>query len=177
MNQYSFAPATEDEMIVFGAKRPGHPVKVKRSIGPDAVNDWILFMKNQGIQRVCCLLPIEQLDYYVQSLIAAYKQAFGDHNVCNAPIQDYHLSDATNLKQTIIPFLYQSNDQQMPVVVHCSGGSGRTGHILAAWLTHARDYSIQDALEAIRSPRNPLEAVELGNASRQQLEQLLTPTP
>ncbi len=47
-------------------------------------------------------------------------------------------------------------------VVHCSGGSGRTGHVLAAWLVHhyGMDPSAAvDTVMAMPERRNPLEAV------------------
>ena len=46
--EFNFGPAAEDELIVFGARRPeGLPSDVTR---------WINVMSKQGIQRVVCLL-------------------------------------------------------------------------------------------------------------------------
>jgi protein-tyrosine phosphatase len=45
-------------------------------------------------------------------------------------------------------------------VVHCSGGIGRTGHVLAAWLVAGRGFSRHSAITAVkRRGRNPYEAV------------------
>ncbi len=52
-NIYKFAAASQNEPIVFGACKPGY--------SNQQVSDWIKFMKNQNIQRVCCLLPKTQL--------------------------------------------------------------------------------------------------------------------
>ncbi|QHG20002.1 dual specificity protein phosphatase family protein [Nostoc sp. ATCC 53789] len=147
---YKFAPAWENEQIVFGAARPGYTNK--------QVQDWIQFMKSQNIKRVCCLLPNQQLAHY-SNLLDSYKQEFGNQLVCWAPIVDFHLSDLETLTQKILPFLIEADKQNQKVVVHCSGGIGRTGHVLAAWLVSVRGLSNQAAIAAVKKTgRNPYEA-------------------
>ena len=147
---YKFAPAWENEQVVFGAARPGYT--------NNKVLDWIEFMKYQDIKRVCCLLPDQQLAYY-SGLLGTYKQEFGNQLVCWAPIADFHLSDLETLTQKILPFLIEADKQNEKVVVHCSGGIGRTGHVLAAWLVSVRGLSNQAAIAAVkRTGRNPYEA-------------------
>ncbi|MEH2052279.1 protein-tyrosine phosphatase family protein [Nostoc sp.] len=147
---YKFAPACENEQIVFGAARPGYTDK--------NVQDWVEFMKRQDIKRVCCLLAEQQLASY-SDLLGIYKQEFGNQLVCPAPIADFHLSDLENLTQKILPFLIEADKQNEKVVVHCAGGIGRTGHVLAAWLVSVRGLSNQAAIDAVkRTGRNPYEA-------------------
>ena len=148
---YKFAPAWEQETIVFGASQPGYT--------DNQVYDWIEFMKSQNIQRICCLLSEKQLANYAH-LLDTYRQEFGNQQVCWTPIEDFHLSDLETLTQTILPFLITANQQNEKVVVHCAGGIGRTGHILAAWLVSVRGFSNQDAISAVRrTGKNPYEAV------------------
>lgn len=49
-------------------------------------------------------------------------------------------------------------------VVHCSAGSGRTGHVLAAWLVYRHGLTENEALRAVTHvadvQRNPFEAVD-----------------
>jgi len=45
--------------------------------------------------------------------------------------------------------LVEADKQGAKVVVHCSGGIGRTGHVLAAWLVSGRDYQTY-AIAAVR---------------------------
>ncbi|MBD2495398.1 dual specificity protein phosphatase family protein [Nostoc sp. FACHB-280] len=148
---YRFAAAGEQELIVFGACRPGYSNK--------QVSHWINFMKAQNIQRVCCLLPEKQLALY-SNLLDRYQQEFGSEQVCSAPIIDFQFAEVEMMTQTILPFLIAADKQNQKVVVHCSGGIGRTGHVLAAWLVSIRGFSNKDAIAAVkRTGRNPHEAV------------------
>ncbi|MBW4617842.1 MAG: dual specificity protein phosphatase family protein [Cyanosarcina radialis HA8281-LM2] len=64
------------------------------------------------------------------------------------------------LVRQILPFLTIANQQNEKVVVHCSGGIGRTGHILAAWLVAGRGFSSKSAISAVKQTgRNPYEPV------------------
>lgn len=148
-NSYKFAPAQKDESIVFGASRPGY--------SNQGVEAWLNFMIEQDIKKVCCLLDDKQLVNY-SNLLGRYQDKFGTDHVCWAPIKDFHLAELENLTQNILPFLKKADQQGDKVVVHCGGGIGRTGHILAAWLVSNRGLSNQAAIAAIRKTgRNPYE--------------------
>ena len=171
MNYFRFKAASSDEEIVYGSERPGYP---NESVGFNLIMDWIQFMKNREINRVCCLLTKDQLDYYNEDLLRIYRQEFGDNNLCWAPVEDFHLSDLHTLTGKILPFLTDSEAQKEPVVVHCAGGMGRTGHVLAAWLVHGQQYEVEQALSEVTAmDRNPYEAVEEGTATIEQLRELL----
>jgi protein-tyrosine phosphatase len=148
---YKFAAACKTESIIFGASRPGYT---------DAqIQAWIKFMKSQEIQRVCCLLEKDQLARY-PDLLGCYKRAFGAEQVCWAAIADFEICDRTTLQHDILPFLLTSDHGQQKTVVHCSGGIGRTGQVLAAWLIFGRGLPQQAAIKAVRQMgRNPYEAV------------------
>ena len=60
MIQYNFGPAYKDKVVVFGAERPGFDF---HSVDSREVSRWISIMKQNGIQRVCSLLPKDQLDF------------------------------------------------------------------------------------------------------------------
>lgn len=46
------------------------------------------------------------------------------------------MHDFEALTGKILPFLLEADKQSEKVVVHCSGGVGRTGLVLAAWLVY-----------------------------------------
>ncbi len=116
-------------------------------------------MHNQDIQRVCCLLPASQLARY-SNLLNIYRRTFGLDRVYWTPIEDFHLASSSILIHQILPFLALADQHQEKVVVHCSGGVGRTGHILAAWLVAGRGLSSPAAIAAVqKTGKNPYEAV------------------
>lgn len=172
LSPHRFYPASPQESIVFGAQRPGYP---GTGLGENPVQDWIAFMQSQGIRRVLCLLPPDELArYYQRDLLEAFRQAFGVGEVGWAPVENYHLCPPDRLQAEILPFLNDSAGRGLPVVVHCSGGLGRTGHILAAWLAHGRGFTPAAALAAVIDlHRDPYEAVEEGYATQKDLLALL----
>jgi protein-tyrosine phosphatase len=147
---YNFSAAAAAESIVFGSARPGYT--------PKQVQEWIEFMQSQGISRVCCLLSAPQLDRYA-NLLDVYQQYFGSNAICWAPIADFQIVDRQVLISQILPFLSLADRQSERVVVHCAGGVGRTGHVLAAWLIARRGCSRELAIATVKqSGRNPYEA-------------------
>lgn len=153
----NFAPAAPDEQIVFGAARPAYP-----SDSPTAqdIDDWIASMQSHGIERVCCLLD-DKLSLY-DRLLDRYRTAFSPDHVLHSPLTDYHVVSSHQFHHEIRPFLNHADHRSQPVVVHCSAGSGRTGHILALWLATTRDYDLQQAIKTVsQTGRNPLEAATL----------------
>ncbi|HXG18550.1 MAG TPA: dual specificity protein phosphatase family protein [Methylomirabilota bacterium] len=166
MRKFRLGPAAASEPLVFGAQGPAYSSL--------RIHEWIVYMKEQGIRRVCCLLHGDQLKAYKEDLLAAYGKAFGLENICWAPIPDYHLCDVGLLKERILPFLKEAEEKNEPVVVHCQGGRGRAGHVLAAWLVYGRGLSVDEAVAAVKAMgRNPHEAADWGNAQPEDLYVLL----
>jgi Polymorphic toxin system, DSP-PTPase phosphatase len=62
---------------------------------------------------------------------------FGATCVLMEPIADHHLCSRQALRGNILPFLRIADSGSERAVIHCWGGNGRTGHVLAAWLVAA----------------------------------------
>jgi protein-tyrosine phosphatase len=167
---YDFGPATPEERFVYGASRPGYG---RQPVPSALVDSWLDAMAASGVRRVCCLLSVQQLEFY-EDLLGAYGTHFDAKRVCWAPILDFHLADAATLTGNILPFLAEADETGEPVVVHCSAGSGRTGHVLAAWLVYRHGMAPQEAADAVvAAGRNPYEAEGRHEAGAAQLFALL----
>jgi hypothetical protein len=165
---HRFAPAAPDGDLVYGACCPGWHSAASHG---DALDDWVAFMRRHDVARICCLLPGGESEDS-RSFLERYRREFDA--VLHAPLLDYQLADRTLLADKILPFLDDAVAADDRVVVHCLAGIGRTGQVLAAWLVDDRGYAPERAIETVESTgRYPREPVEAGNATTEELENLL----
>lgn len=170
VDAHRFAPAAPEEEHVYGACCPGWHATTDCE---DAVDGWVEFMRDQEIERVCCLLSGDQL-HHTAAGTDRYATAFGRESVLHAPVADHRLADAETLADRVLPFVDDAVTADERVVIHCLAGIGRTGHVLAAWLVHGRGYDPVDAIETVEEMgRSPAEAMESGNARHGELYELL----
>jgi len=52
-----------------------------------------------------------------------------------------------------VDFIHQNITNGKSIMVHCAGGRGRTGTILACYLVKYQNYSANDAIEKVREER------------------------
>jgi len=165
-SNFHFGPARSGEGTAYGARTPEASLT--------GIVEWADFMRSQGVTRVCCLLDAGQLAGFPVNLEAEYKRLFGATCILMEPIADHHLCSRQALRGNILPFLSTADTVSERAVIHCWGGNGRTGHVLAAWLVAARGLSPMEAIEAVEATgRLPREAVLAGNATLDELIELL----
>lgn len=163
---------------MYGAGAPGHGRPRDGPTGGTAVptaavDAWVEDVRSAGVERVCCLLADAELRTY-DDLLGRYAAAFGPDHTLHVPVPDEHLLERERLTGTVLPFLRGADSAGEPVVVHCRAGLGRTGHVLAAWLVHARGHDPREAVAALnRVGRLPRQAVEAGNATVVEVDSLL----
>ncbi len=159
---HNFSAAGAGERYVFGACRPG--------VADGQVARWLSFMNSAGMKRVVCLLSQAQMDDYETPLLERYRFFFGPEHVLWNPVEDFSLISLRDMDQKIIPFLMESEERRMPAVVHCWAGMGRTGIVMAAWLSRVRGLSPGEALHAVTAGgRRPMEVVDAGRATLKEL--------
>src|SRR5450759_164187 len=130
-SNFHFGPARSGEQTVYGARTP--------DASPTSILEWADFMRSQCVTRVCCLLDAGQLAGFPVNLEAEYKRLFGATCVLMELIADHHLCSRKALKGNILPFLRTADTGGERAVIHCWGGNGRTGHVLATPSSTAND--------------------------------------
>src|SRR4029077_1849932 len=165
-SNFHFGPARSGERTAYGARTP--------DASPTSIFEWADFMRSQGVTRVCCLLDAGQLAGFPVNLEAEYKGLFGATCVLMEPIADHHLCSRQTLRGNILPFLRTADSGSERAVIHCWGGNGRTGHLLAGLLRAATGASPGEAIAVVEATgRLPQEAVLAGNETLDELIELL----
>ena len=127
----------------------------RRDLGRSLVDD-IASLKAEGIARVVCLVPENELHIYgVEGLFAAYQEAgiilkhlpILDQGVCT-------LAEMVDLINWIDQYLVKGEK----VLLHCVGGLGRSGLVAASYLK-SKGMDAEEAMLAVRNARSP-RAVE-----------------
>ena len=115
-----------------GSSRPG-------AFGSSIAGD-LAVLRGHGIRSVLTL---------TETPIVAHQLDAAGLETLHLPVDDFH-APTTQQMLHALAFIDVSLAENMPVVVHCLAGQGRTGTILAAWLLRS-GLSADDAIAEIRA--------------------------
>jgi len=110
----------------------------------------VKYIVNQGIKRVIILLEDKELSFIWKSPDEYFKKLSSFNMVyLHEPVEDF-MPPSTSQLLRILKWI-KSDDSA--VLVHCAGGYGRTGTVLASWLIIERGYKFDEAINKVRSLR------------------------
>ncbi|CAB9531685.1 Dual specificity phosphatase, catalytic domain [Seminavis robusta] len=133
---HNFGPASPLDTILYTAEQPGKSCRQRDDdkISAASVQEWIQFVRGQGVTNVVTLLNEDELDVYeepglkellTQAGMSCYIAPMGDLGACDRVFDVVRQVEADGEK----------------VVCHCTGGIGRAGRVAAAWLVHRYNLS------------------------------------
>ena len=119
---------------------------------------WLLDNKLAG-----CVMPtsVEELkwiqDQGIKSIVTitetALPQAWVKNvNYLHIPTEDLGAPDMEKI-DSVVDFIHQRLECDVPVMVHCAAGIGRTGTILACYLIKYQNHSAKNAIDKVRKKR------------------------
>jgi protein-tyrosine phosphatase len=154
---YNFGPASLYDTVLFTAERPGNRCIEDATVSSSTVNEWIAFMKNQGIGHVLVLLDDNEFSIYQDPGLLGLYQA-GGLSYCQATMGDVESYDR------VIAYLQNVEKRGETAVTHCTGGIGRAGRVAAAWLVHRYNLDVEAATKDVIHAAIESKICRLGHA-------------
>lgn len=127
---FNFSPASSRDSVVHGCSMPGNNKSTPGPAGAAEVTEWATFMRPRGITDVVVLLGDDELadSFSPPGLEAMYRaEGFTPH---------MHRVRSPGAHGKIMAVFDAAAAAGRKAVTHCSGGSGRVGTVLTAWLAH-----------------------------------------
>lgn len=108
---------------------------------------------DSGIENIVTLITESELESYgVPNLIKTYNE--NGISTKHVSIVDQGIPTIEELDE-IVDWMDAKFKKNEKVLVHCVGGLGRTGTIVAAYLKKYRRYSTEEAINMVRKSRSP----------------------
>jgi protein-tyrosine phosphatase/nicotinamidase-related amidase len=137
----------EEQPLIGMTILPGRKDR-KRNLKED-----LKMISHEGIQNVVTIVSKEELAQYgVPDLLNAYSEV--DLNFHHLTVVDQGTPTLDEMKK-VIAFMQDAIKKNEKVLVHCVGGIGRTGMVVACYLKQFHKMDTQKAIELVRTSRSP----------------------
>ena len=114
----------------------------------------LIWIKRQNLKAILDLTesPVKLYEHY-------------DGTYRKIPMKD-HAGPSLPLLRDAVGFIREQNSHGQAVLVHCLGGLGRTGTVLACYLIEEHKMRPEEAIDAVRTRRpGSIEKVQEGSVS------------
>jgi len=163
---FNFAPCTlKENEIIYGSERPGCGEVFDKpgAISPEEVKTWANFMKEKGMKRVLSLLTDEEYKYfggegYKNELVK--NNGFEESKVSLVDVYAPGAAEAT------VKALNEAKAANEKLVLHCSGGEGRTGLVLTQYLNQVEGISVEEAIKSVLETAKEAKVVRKAKAEK-----------
>ncbi|MBV6493505.1 MAG: hypothetical protein LDLANPLL_01528 [Turneriella sp.] len=117
----------------------------------------ITALKEANVKAIVPLITANEfLEYGVENLLEKYTEAQFD--ILHIPIKDQGVPTVLQVEE-VLAFIKKHTDAKKRVVIHCVGGLGRTGVVVALYLRRFAGLDGDEAIYRVRAARSP-RAVE-----------------
>jgi protein-tyrosine phosphatase len=108
-------------------------------------------LKKKGITNVVCLVEEHELPF---RNVKEYEEILSKYGIelKHFPIKDFYAPSLEYLIK-IIKYIDEKIKENKKVLVHCYGGLGRTGTIVASFLVYYKKISAEEAINYVRRIR------------------------
>lgn len=156
---HNFGRASPLDSVMHSAERPGNPPEKDGIVGTAEVQEWIDFIKGQGVTNVIALLEEKELAIYEEP---GLQKMMSDNGM------KWHRigMGSDGAPKEILTLIEEAEARGEKVVTHCTGGIGRCGRACAAWLVHRYDLSPEVATLIVLDQAHKSGVQRLGHSEK-----------
>lgn len=109
--------------------------------GMPTSTEELTWIQDQGIKSIVTMTETALPQAWIKNV-----------NYLHIPTEDLSAPDMEKI-DSVVDFIHQRLECNVPVMVHCAAGIGRTGTILACYLIKYQNHSAKNAIDKVRKKR------------------------